>query len=266
MSSIKITSKVILTALSYKHSQDVFISECKTGPSRIGALRMDAWVMKKSWASPLTIGYEIKISRGDFLGDNKWRNYLPYCNEFYFVCPSKLIDKNEVPENVGLMYISSTGTRLYTKKKAKYRDVEVPGDLYRYLLMWRTIIAREYSNDMSKKEYWQNWLEQREINSSLGYEVSKQLRKTIDEEIGKVRRVNEDLEKRLERYKYLVEFLERIEVDPKSYYLRGDTKNRLKELKLLIPSDFKWSVIHTKNELDELLEKIEDFEKKEGLE
>ena len=72
---------------------------------------------------------------------------------------------------------------------------------------------------------------------SLGYEVSKTLRKTIDEEIEKGKRTNEGLEKRLERYKYLMEFLERIGVDPKTYYLRSSVEEKLKELKVMIPSN-----------------------------
>ena len=265
---MKITSKVILDALSVKHSSDVFVSECKTGESSYhGALRMDAWVMKKSWASPLVIVYEIKISRPDFINDTKWRNYLPYCNEFYFVCPSKLIDVTEVPDDAGLMYISSTGTRIYTKKKAKYRNIEVPEDLYRYLLMWRTIISREYSPDkMSRREYWQEWLEQRKIDTSLGWSVSKALKETIEKEITKAQRINKALEERLERYEYLVEFLKKIDVDPKTYYLRMDTQNRLEELKLLIPSSLKHSITWTRDKLSNLIENLEKFEKKEETE
>jgi len=50
--------------------------------------------------------FEIKTSRSDFLRDNKWQNYLDYCNYFAFVVPEGLIDKSELPENVGLVYIS----------------------------------------------------------------------------------------------------------------------------------------------------------------
>lgn len=268
MKPLKITSKVILNALSLKHSKDAFVPECKTGGTYGGGSpRMDAWAMKKSWASPLVTVYEIKTSRADFLGDNKWPNYLPYCNEFYFICPSKLIEVNEVPENAGLMYISSNGTRVYTKKKAIYRDVEVPEDLYRYLLMWRTDITREHlSHKGSKREYWKKWLEQREIDRHLGYVVSKSLRKRINEEVEKAREINEDLEKRLERYKYLIEFLGRIGVDPKTHYLRGEVDRKFKELKLLIPQDLKYSIIRTRNNLNDLVENLEKLERKEDNE
>lgn len=63
-----ITAKAILELLRAKHAEDVFVPECKTGPSQgHDHSRFDAWVMKKSWANAATIGYEIKVSRSDFL-------------------------------------------------------------------------------------------------------------------------------------------------------------------------------------------------------
>lgn len=49
-------AEVILRALSSRHSRDVFVPECNTGPSQyVGCPRLDAWVMKKSWTNPLVI-------------------------------------------------------------------------------------------------------------------------------------------------------------------------------------------------------------------
>lgn len=50
-------------------------------------------------------GYEIKVSRQDFLTDKKWQEYLPYCNQFYFVVPKGLILPEELPPEIGLIYI-----------------------------------------------------------------------------------------------------------------------------------------------------------------
>ena len=82
----------IKVLLKYRHKDDIFVTECKTGSSWFSEIQMlDGWAMKKKWSQPLSVGYEIKISRGDFLNDNKWMGYLPYCNELYFVCPVGLI-------------------------------------------------------------------------------------------------------------------------------------------------------------------------------
>ena len=55
-------------------------------------------------------GYEFKINRSDFLTEirtGKWKRYLTYCHTFSFVCPKGLIDKNEVPSKIGLLWITT---------------------------------------------------------------------------------------------------------------------------------------------------------------
>ena len=138
------TANQIQSLLARKHSEDIFVSECKDGPTvATNHLRMDAWTMKRSWTNPLSIAYEIKVSRQDFLNDHKWHNYLNYCNEFYFVCPSGLIDKSELPDEVGLIYVAKTGTRLFKKKPAHRRIIELPESLLKYILICRAEVRHE---------------------------------------------------------------------------------------------------------------------------
>ena len=66
--------------------------------------------------------FEIKTNRSDFLGDKKWEKYLDYCTYFAFVVPEGLVDKSELPKNVGLIYI--------------YNDPEKPG--------WKLPMRHEY--------------------------------------------------------------------------------------------------------------------------
>jgi len=65
--------------------------------------RIDAFYLRVH--DKTTKGYEIKVSRSDFLGDDKWDNYLKYCNYFYFVAPKGLIGKHELPDGVGLIEV-----------------------------------------------------------------------------------------------------------------------------------------------------------------
>ena len=178
----------ILKILKERHSEDVFISQCKDGPSYGGMKQMDAWVMKKSWSNQLSIVYEIKVSRRDFIGDNKWPNYLPYCNQFYFICPHGIILSDELPEEAGLIYVSKTGNRLFTKKKAPHRKVEIPESLYRYILMARCKITASNFNgkQISDAEYWRNWMEQKDENIHFGHMVSKRIRELISKQIDDV--------------------------------------------------------------------------------
>src|SRR3990167_9178859 len=48
-------------------------------------------------------GFEVKSSRADFTKDKKWRDYLPFVNEFFFCAPPGVIGKDELPPDVGLL-------------------------------------------------------------------------------------------------------------------------------------------------------------------
>jgi hypothetical protein len=52
-----------------------------------------------------TKGYEIKIHRSDFLQDKKWQDYLKFCTWFSFIAPKGIIQKEELPPNIGLVEI-----------------------------------------------------------------------------------------------------------------------------------------------------------------
>ncbi|MDD5459966.1 MAG: MmcB family DNA repair protein [Phycisphaerae bacterium] len=131
----KLTAWKISAELAKRHTQDMFFTEVKNGPTWFGGhSRIDALAIKKSWANPCIVGYEIKVSRSDFLKDNKWQAYLDMCNELYFVCPKDLIALNEVPESCGLKHVNENGY-MRTIKKAPYREIEHPAEMYMYLLM-----------------------------------------------------------------------------------------------------------------------------------
>ena len=142
-------SNDVCRVLARRHESDVFVDQCKTGAtqrSRPGELQvMDAWAMAKSWAHPCVTCYEIKVTRSDFLGDRKWRGYLPYCNRMFFATPWKLVAPEELPgEECGLIWVTENGGRCMVKRPAKYREVSIPEDLWRYILMWRTRITDDY--------------------------------------------------------------------------------------------------------------------------
>ncbi len=138
------TSSQILALLEARHSKDVFISECKNGETW-GArdlLKLDAWVLRRTYSPLTTIGYEIKVSRSDFENDQKWVGYLDLCHLFYFVCPAGLIRSTDIPSSIGLIWVSSTG-KLHTKRKAERRkpDVGKLNGLLIYALMARSEIV-----------------------------------------------------------------------------------------------------------------------------
>ncbi len=133
---VRVTEQSIIDILAKKHIGDIFVPHCKTGPWN-GFAILDAWVMPFSWVKPI-IGYEVKISRSDFLRDRKWTRYLEYCNVFYFVTPWGLIDSREVPEEAGLIWTTKTGEGIRYQKKAPSRWWHgIPQSVFKYVLMWR---------------------------------------------------------------------------------------------------------------------------------
>lgn len=178
-----ITSSQILSLLADKHSKDCFVPECKNGETW-GArdlLKIDAWVLKRSY-SPLTIiGYEIKTSRQDFENDQKWTGYLDLCHELYFVCPAGLIRATDLPSRVGIVWASKD--KLHTKHKAERvePDTKKLNSLLIYLLMSRCKIVANMNEiyDSPQKDRLQQmreWLDDENSKKELAYFVKGHIR------------------------------------------------------------------------------------------
>ncbi len=171
MAGKKVTSTDIKLALAGYHPKDYFITECKTCstyfPDPQGLLIFDGLAVRKSYTGPCITGYEIKVSRSDFLQDAKWHLYLQYCNEFYFVVPNGLISKDELPENVGLIYYYPESGNLKKKKKAMYRNIEEPVGLYKYIIFSRLEQDRMPFYE-SRAEYAKAYIEDKKDKEVLG--------------------------------------------------------------------------------------------------
>ncbi len=170
----KVTSTEIKLALREWKPKDYFLTEVKNGstyfPPAQGLLIFDGIGIRKSYTQPCITIYEIKVSRSDFLQDPKWKLYLQYCNEFYFVVPRGLIDKSELPEDVGLIYYNPETKKLLTRQKSKYRECENPYEVYQYIIYSRLAenphpfyekradYARDYLADKADKKYLGNVL------------------------------------------------------------------------------------------------------------
>jgi len=195
-----VTAGTILELLAAKHLGDVFVPECKDGPTWGGThFRLDGWAMKRSWTQPMVSGYEIKVSRSDFIQDDKWRPYLALCNCFYFVCPFQMIDPSELPADVGLMWVAKTGTRLWTKRKAPYRDVVIPEELYRYILYSRAKIlavgAERYGPEETGREFWEQWMQGKKHNYEFSSELRGKLKAKYEKDVTEVREKNKKLKR-----------------------------------------------------------------------
>lgn len=207
----------------HKNNGDIFIAECKVGGTWNSGFenkcyRLDGWAMKKSWTNPTVWGYEIKVNRNDFLNDDKWQNYLPYCTDFYFVCPKGIIKPEELQENVGLLTVH--GTRLYTAKKAIRRNVNIPNDLYRYIMMNRVLIKKEYDDnfkDTHRVEFYKQQLALIKEGKEVGWQLSSAIKNMADKEISKTREQNDILKEENKKLLDVKSFLDKNGIDISGY-------------------------------------------------
>lgn len=219
------TAGGITRLLSQKHSDDVFVPECKIGRTGPGCSRLDAWAMRKSWAKPCVIGYEIKVSRSDFLGDYKWNKYLKFCNELYFVSPYKMIDPSELSNGVGLIWVSKTGNRLFTKRKAEFRNVSIPESIFRYILMARVkVLSGCHDSSKPDAEFWNRWLDDNKKTKIAGRRLGARIGEKIESAYKLANRENERLRRENESLQDVRDFLIRNGIS-----LRYDVSERIQE-------------------------------------
>lgn len=78
--------------------------------------------------------FEFKSGRSDFTSDKKWQKYLKYCHTFTFVCPREAIQKNDLPNGIGLMWVYKWTHKQWPDnwklsaewiKKPKAKDVDI---------------------------------------------------------------------------------------------------------------------------------------------
>lgn len=133
------TSGDLVRALHSRHSQmgDVCLTEVSLGSS---GKRADFYALRASWSNSLPTCYEIKVTKQDFKRDTKWPNYLPYCERFYFACPTGLISPERVSKEAGLVWVDDRGIVSIIKNspnrqmEQKYKVAMMKRLLLRY--MW----------------------------------------------------------------------------------------------------------------------------------
>ncbi|MGM0806494.1 MAG: MmcB family DNA repair protein [Bacillota bacterium] len=196
---MKVKSQDITRALAKKHHQDFYLTEVKNGSTwyNKAMVRMDAMAIKKSWANPCITGYEVKVDRHDFLNDVKWPAYREFCHQLSFVCPKGLIQPEELPEDIGLIWFNTETEFLYTKKKAKYREIECPGDMFYYILLSRVDNDR-YPFYSSKREYLEDYIRDKENKR----ELARAVRTKMANEIVGLRQEVEGLKREIDRKEY----------------------------------------------------------------
>jgi len=262
-STRKVTSAEIKEALALWHSnpRDYFITECKTGstyfPPPQGLLKFDGLAITKSYTKPCIAGYEIKVSRGDFLQDPKWHLYLQYCNEFYFVVPTGLVKKEELPAEVGLIYYNAEKQTLKKVKKALYRDIEEPIGIYKYIVFSRLGQDRiPFYED--RAEYARDYLRDKKGKRSIGDVLGSKMAKELQESYQKLDELEQSREE-LENWKKVKNLLRKYNIMGWGWH-RND--KWLEELEKAITSSYPKGLENVRDELQCLVEQLDRMKEK----
>jgi hypothetical protein len=71
---------------------------------------------------------EVKATREDYLRDKKLlkleTSYFPHCHYFYIMCPTNVIDKTEVVDGIGLIYVDENDKMTIVKKPKKNKTLK----------------------------------------------------------------------------------------------------------------------------------------------
>ena len=76
----------------------VYVPEFSFAGRRIDAAVIDT---SKRWIR----GFEIKLSRSDWLRDEKWQENSRFCSSLSVVCPEGVIEEHEVESPFGLLWV-----------------------------------------------------------------------------------------------------------------------------------------------------------------
>ena len=166
---------------------------------------LDGLAIRPSWASPCFTGYEVKVSRSDFIRDAKFYTYEELVNCLYIVCPKGMIDRTELPESVGLMYYDPEKRTITTRKKAIYRKIEYSPELLLYIIYTRLSPDR-IPFFSEKREYFEEYVAGKRRASQLGRSVSSKLVQENQRLEAELQRVAE-FKSRSDNYRAIMEVL-----------------------------------------------------------
>lgn len=177
------TAAHLLRLIEVRHSGATCVPACKMG--RAGSRVMDAWVLLPTWSPMTTIGYEIKVSRSDWLQDQKFEVYRAACHLFLIVAPKGVVQAGELPAGVGLLEPVGVGDgqRLVMRVKPARQvvDHEALSLVMAHALMWRKDDRAGRIPRDRRADTWATWVRDRQKFRVIGRSVSARMRALVTE-------------------------------------------------------------------------------------
>jgi hypothetical protein len=212
--------------------------------------------MPRRWSPLKTIGYEIKVSRQDFLNDDKWHEYLGFVNELWFACPWELIKPDEIPPGVGLLWMNAGG-RLVRKKKAVRQKMTAEMKMpMAYILMSRANIVppRVFGTNPDPEpteDDWRQWLAGAETNRPIMRLIEDELERRVQS----VYDENADLKRQISRVEAVKEKLRSLGIDPNISV--WSIEDRIEELRSVVPKSQIRSIHRAADEMKRMADDLE---------
>ncbi len=110
----------------------IYIPEFTYGNYRIDAAIVET---KKRWVR----GFEIKVTRADFLRDEKWQNYSEFVSSLSLICPEELIQPEEIPKPFGLVWVDESNGVTWKKRPKRFQR----RDAFAWTLQYVKVIEKE---------------------------------------------------------------------------------------------------------------------------
>ena len=88
-------------------------------------------------------GFEIKVTRADYIGDKKWQKYSEFCSTLAIACPEGLIKHEEVLNPFGLLYVTTGYRRVEWIKRPI--DLQDGGHSLAWLYTYVKVLELEFA-------------------------------------------------------------------------------------------------------------------------
>lgn len=179
--------KTALEARARKSGKAGFWPEI-TVPAPDGDLRLDGVELEWSYGNMWVHGFEIKVSRSDWLRDAKYERYRKYCDTLTVVCPKGLIGRSEMPGDIGLMWYDPDKNILRYRRKPGYdapdKDTSILKDrLLREIVrsVWYDTSVSRYGRYATAKDYLDQKTAMKNVGRALGSKMALRLQ-TLEEQ------------------------------------------------------------------------------------
>lgn len=135
--------------------------------------RADIVAVKPSYANKDCRIYEVKNNRATFDNDYKYEKYLDVCHRMYIACPKGLIQKDEIPDKIGLMYKNENGWYTVKAPKRNYpKDFNIDFVL--------SLLYRGYEEDRIQRKLRDRIVAEDNVSLrkqayKIGYEIGRRL-------------------------------------------------------------------------------------------